>query len=172
MENYTFNQHRHNYAVWTAARAVQRGFTGSKTINIKNIIESSNLKQFAEDNLNYTREAYKQFHIECSEQLMIDFGNISVNQELSYGRAAKIIAIYLKTSVILCGNGECSKSKIIHPPIDNILLIQLSNNGLGNLKKIKWTQLNKKKYWSVASQIEDYFGKLDWTLEKYWSPER
>ena len=176
MENYAFNQHRHNYAVWTAARAIQRGFQGSETSNIKKVIESSELQKFADDKLDYTSEEYDKVHSRCSLQLIRAFAklesNVGTGNVLSYGRAAKIIAIYLKTSVIFCSNGECNKSKVIHPPIDNIFLIQISHiYALRDLKDIKWTKLNEKGYWSVLSQIKKHFGKADWTLEEYWTPE-
>jgi hypothetical protein len=45
IDNYTFNDHRHNYAVWTAARAVSRNFTS--TANVKLAIEACGLRHFA-----------------------------------------------------------------------------------------------------------------------------
>src|SRR5664279_758146 len=102
MALYNFNQHRHNYAVWTAARAVQRNFT--KTENIKVAVESSPLQSFAEDNLTYTAEGFEAFHRDCSHELINSFQK-SWGIEASYGRVAKIISIYLKTSVILTSQG-------------------------------------------------------------------
>jgi hypothetical protein len=176
MENYTFSHHKHNFAVWTASRAIQRGFQGSETSNIKKIIERSELQKFANDVLDCTSEEYDKFHSRCSLQLIRAFAklesNIGTDNVLSYGRAAKIIAVYLKTCVIFCSNGECNKSKFIHPPIDNILLIQMSQiDALRDLKNIKWTQLNEKGYWNAVSRIKKHFGRLDWTLEEYWTPE-
>jgi len=155
MRNYNFNQHRHNYAVWTASRAVQRGFT--TTAIIKNAIENSGLRQFSEANLNYQLEDFKSFHKTTSRHLINSFKALGI-LVVNYGRAAKIIAIYLKTSIILCNKGKCSKSKIIHPPIDGILLRKMSKiKELHDLKFVRWTNLEEKDYWELVSKIEFHF---------------
>ena len=178
MENYTFSQHRHNFAIWTASRAAMRGLKEGKTINVKKIIEISELQQFANDTLDYSSEEYDEFHSRCAQELIESFSklgcNVGTNNALSYGRAAKIIAIYLKTSIVFCSNGKCNKSKVIHPPIDETLLIQMSKDyeSLRDLKEIKWTNLDEKGYFNVVSQIKKHFVRFDWTLEEFWRPER
>lgn len=170
MTPYTFNQHKHNYATWTAARAVQRNFT--KTAKIKTAIEKSDLRQFAESHSPYSADEFDTFHKTCSQQLITAFIELDV-PKVSYGRVAKIISIYLKTSVILCNNGECNRSKVIHPPIDNILLMRLSKfEKLKHLKTTTWTTLDEEKYWNLVSTLRANFEKFDWTLEEYWTPER
>lgn len=166
---YNFNQHKHNYALWTAARAVQRGFT--TTGNIKIAIEKSDLRQFSEDTSSCSSEQFERFHRMCSHQLISAFSEINL-PDVSYGRAAKIISIYLKTSVVLSNKGECDRSNIIHPPIDSILLNNMSNiEGLKYLKTIRWTQLDENGYWELINKIKSHFKKLDWTLEEFWTPE-
>jgi hypothetical protein len=164
---YTFNEHKHNYAVWTAARAVQRNFT--KTSIIKAAIEDSGLKNFAEDNKNYSEEEFETFHKNCANRI-INFLRQKEIKNVSYGRAAKIISIYLKTSVIFCNNGECLKSKIIHPPIYSILLknIGINNEELKDLRNEKWTNLNEGRYWKLVSRLKSHFKTFDWRLEVYW----
>lgn len=171
MAPYTFSKHKHNYAVWTAARAVQRGFT--TTAKIKAAIESSPLRSFSEDTLSYSEEDFELFHKECSQELINAFATSGI-KDVSYGRAAKIIAIYLKTTIILCNKGECKKSTVIHPPIDNILLTTMANKfeGLKKLKDERWTSLDKDAYWKLVSKIKSHFNKFDWSLEEHWSPER
>jgi len=165
---YAFNQHKHNFALWTAARAVQRGFT--TTGNIKIAIEKSDLRQFSEDTSSYGSEQFEKFHKTCSHQLINSFSNLNL-PDVSYGRAAKIISIYLKTSVVLSNKGECDKSKIIHPPIDSILLNNISKiEELSSLKAIRWTQLDEHSYWALVYKIKSHFRKLDWTLEEFWTP--
>lgn len=57
---YVFNDHLHNYAVWTAARVVQRGFpTNIKTI--KNAIEYKFSKKTGYD-LNTAQETAEKFY--------------------------------------------------------------------------------------------------------------
>jgi len=170
MESYTFDQHRHNYATWTAARAVQRNFT--TTSNIKEAIDKSGLKQFVEDELNVSADEFKSYHLRWARSLINTFEERDV-RTCTYGRAAKIISIYLKTAVIISNQGSCSRSKFIHPPVDGILLKNLSKlEGLKDLGTKRWTQFSDIEYWGLVDRLNNHFKRFDWTLEFYWSPEQ
>ena len=151
------------------ARAVQRNFTN--TANIKTAIEVCGLREFAEDNVLYSQTQFDNLHKEWVAKLKAAFAGLSIT--ISYGRTAKIIAIYLKTAAVFCSRGECAKSKIIHPPIDSILLNNLEKNAaIKGLKIIKWTNIEDVDYWWLVKTIRDYFNNFNWTLEAYWTPER
>jgi hypothetical protein len=168
MKDYTFDQHRHNYAIWTAARAVQRNFT--TTAKIKYAINESGLQIFAQTGGEVSVESFDSLHQLWADQIIKALQNEGV-QTVTYGRAAKIISIYLKTSVILCNKAECKQSFTIHPPIDAILLKNLSTlPGLSDLGSLRWTQIKKEDYWSLAKRLKHYFGSFDWRLEFYWTP--
>lgn len=168
--SYTFKDHLHNYSIWTAAKSVQRGWKGAKTINIKIAIESTDLKDIEFVLLTLEPIEFDNFHRQIAHKIIDSFKNMGI--KASYGRAAKIIAIYLKTSIIIRDSGSGPISRIAHPPIDNILLTNLDNKSpeLG-LKGIKWTQLTEEKYFNLISKIRTL--KLDpfWQLEEYWLPE-
>lgn len=168
MDIYNFGQHRHNYAVWTAARAVQRKFT--TTANIKWAIERSALRQFSEETGECTEENFEIFHQSCAKEIIDSLEEKGI--KTSYGRAAKIIAIYLKTAVILCNKGECAKSRIIHPPIDSILLKSIAKDfiHLRRIGNIRWTGLDSEQYWRLINELKKYFQPLNWGVEKYWIP--
>jgi hypothetical protein len=163
---YDIKQHTHNFAVWTAARAVARNF--AKTEIIKSAIEASNIQRDVEESRGsdeWTQDTFDQKHQEWAEAMIKAIGG---NDKCSYGRAAKIIAVYLKTAVILPEKGEGALARVIHPPIDRILLT--------NLKKIEvecktpWTQLDKDGYDAIINQIKEYFkNKPLWHCEKHWS---
>lgn len=116
--NYTFQDHLHNFAVWTAARASQRGFT--TTENIKSAIDACGIKEFVSENKEMTAEKFDKFHQKIAKSIMNYLNNKS-RKKTSYGRAAKIIAVYLKTSIVIRDAGKSSLAKIIHPPIDSII---------------------------------------------------
>lgn len=166
--DYTFPLHLHNFSVWTSARAVQRGFT--TTTNIKIAIENTSLPTVVESNELKNSEDFDTFHRECCNQIIQNFKTHDV-PNVSYGRAAKIVAIYLKTSVIIKNSGQGILSKIAHPPIDNILLINLDMNykELG-LSGIKWTQLTEDKYFELIEKLRNIPVEYFWELEKYWNP--
>ena len=133
-EMYTFNEHKHRYALWTAARAVQRSFTTTEVIC--KAIEQTSLRPFAESSETIHPEQFDKLHDAWCTQLM----EAIPEPKCSYGRAAKMIAIYLKTAVILPRQGEGSTCEVIHPPIDRVLLSALSKvDGLQSLRKHNWT---------------------------------
>lgn len=167
MSTYDYPEHRHQYAVWTAARAVQRNF--ANTSSIKSAIESSGLRAFAEDNKAYTTELFDQLHKLWAKQLITSLQRSGVLKS-NYGRAAKIIAIYLKTAVIICNSGKCNKSEVIHPPIDSILLTTIAANNpeMNILKTTRWTFLDEARYWNLVSMFRQSSLPFNWRLEEYW----
>ena len=168
VQDYSFKQHLHNYSVWTASRAVQRSFTSTE--NIQAAIDNSSLRAFAESQALITEIGFDAFHRSCATSI-IDSLRHYTGEKSTYGRAAKIIAIYLKTSVILPNSGNCSRSSIIHPPIDSILLKNLSTHlkRPGIMSK-PWTTLNEVDYWGLVSEIKSIFKPFNWTLEVFWLP--
>lgn len=162
---YHFNDHKHNYAVWTAARAVQRSFT--TTEKIKEAIKESGLKAFAESDASITADEFDNFHKETARKIISSLQVQNVESP-TYGRAAKIIGIYLKTTVILTGLAKCNRSEVIHPPIDSILLKKLTaKEGINGLDT-PWTTLDENGYWNLVSIIRDSGIPFNWQLEKYW----
>jgi len=164
---YTFTDHLHNYALWTAARAVQRNFTTTK--NICSAIGETDLRRLIDRNEIVTIEQFDNFHRQTADIIIKYLKSIRISS--TYGQAAKIIAIYLKTAVVIRDSGLGTIAKIAHPPIDNILLTHLHHKyrNLG-LKGVKWTQLTEKQYFDLINKLRtldfDYF----WELEQYWTP--
>lgn len=157
----------HNYAVWTAARAVQRSFTNTK--NIKSAIESSDIRRIVTNNSTLTVEQFDFFHRSTAHIIIESLDKFGI--KASYGQAAKIIAIYLKTSIVIRDSGLSPISKIAHPPIDSILLTNLHKRfpNLG-ISRIKWTKLNEIEYFNLIHKLRSL--KLDsfWELETFWNP--
>jgi hypothetical protein len=163
--SYSFAKHLHNYACWTAARAVQRNFT--TTNKIIKAIESSDLVKVEELQIE-TADEYDRFHKVCCNQI-IDFFKNQLNTTASYGRAAKIIAIYLKTAVVIRYSGEGKLARIAHPPIDRILLTNLyKKHPELSVDKTTWTKLDEQSYFDLISKIRNLQLSSFWELEKYW----
>jgi len=165
--NYTFNDHLHNYAVWTAARAVQRRFTTTK--NIKSAIESTNLKNLATNNVVMTTDDFDNFHRLTANKIIESFSKMGI--KASYGQAAKIIAVYIKTSIVIRDSGVGILSKIAHPPIDNILLTGLHKEFPSLIANgIRWTKLNEDDYFDLIQSLRQLNLDSFWKLETFWSP--
>ncbi len=165
--NYTFNDHLHNFAVWTAARASQRGFT--KTENIKSAIDATELIELINKKGQTNIEDFDNFHRKTARIIIRQLKRKGI--ETTYGRAAKIIAVYIKTAIVIRDSGKSALAKIAHPPIDNILLTNLNktNKNLG-LSGIKWTLLTEKEYFGVITKLRTLNLKYFWELEKHWTP--
>lgn len=169
---YTIHDHIHLYSVWTAARAVQRGFI--TTDKIKIAIEASGLRRFAEKPLVRNERHFQLQHRKWANQLMVSLRSQKVERsKITYGRMAKIISIYLKTSVILPAKGKTAVCKYIHPPIDAILLKQLSKHlDMYHLRNYRWTNLTEAGYWKLCGELKTTVKHFDWRLEEHWSPVR
>jgi hypothetical protein len=146
---------------------VQRNFT--TTTAIREAIENAGLRDFMESEKEYSFIEFDTFHKSCASKIIDSFKNQGI-ENVSYGRAAKIIAIYLKTTVVLCNKASCSKSDVIHPPVDRILLQNLSKTepGLKELADKNWTMLDLEKYWQIVELIRSQFGSFNWRLEYFW----
>jgi hypothetical protein len=162
-KTYTIEEHKHNFAVWAASKSVQRGFTSIYKISVA--IKKSGLKEFVESYSKCEKEQFKSFHIKCSNKIILALKD----ENCTYGLAAKIIAVYLKTSLILYNKGKNCEN--IHPPLDRILLNNfIKFNAIKEYTYQPWTKLSKSDYWDLVSLIEKYEGKINWELERYWKP--
>jgi hypothetical protein len=166
--SYDFNEHKHRFAVWTAARAVQRAFT--TTDNIVQAINATSLRAFSEKKDAVSQHEFDEMHRKWCKDIIALFGDKNIT--CSYGRAAKIVAIYLKTSVILPTGGKGGKSSVIHSPIDSILLNALSQmDDLKDLRKKRWTNFTEQDYWDVSRKLREKVNCFNWKLEELWRPE-
>lgn len=150
--SYTIAEHPHRFAVW----------------NIKYAIGQAGLKEFVENNICISQNDYDRFHEECCMKIKAAFAEKRV-LDVTYGRAAKIISIYLKTAIIIPFAETDQRAEWIHPPIDSILLSKLcKKEGLEKLDKIKWTQLGVENYSEIVAIIRNSKYPFNLKLEKYW----
>ncbi|HAK79362.1 MAG TPA: hypothetical protein DCR35_17430 [Runella sp.] len=169
---YSYFNHLHNYAIWTAARAAQRGFTTTK--NIKTAIEKTELKDLLEGNKPLKSvEEFDTFHEKCCEFIMAEISQLGI-KGVTYGRAAKIVNIYIKTAIVI-PNPDSQLAFIAHPPVDRILLIGLTEQLKVKFHKISWTGFDQKDYLKIITQFRELGFGLEvpfWKIEKYWNPVR
>jgi hypothetical protein len=172
---YDIHEHAHRFAIWTAARAATRGMAGGKTENIEKAIEQANLRNFLEANEGQKHisdfDSYLEKHEDFCEEIMAYFHEIKL--ECSYGRAAKIVAVYFKTRLLNLENHPLIN--VIFPPIDSVLLKNLADKSpeLKFLADKKWTQFDSKGYQEIMEDIEKWSVRNNlkyWELEKYWWP--
>jgi hypothetical protein len=164
--NYTFDEHRYNFAVWTAARAIQRGLNNASSANIAKLFKKMDIVgKLAETSIKNEND-FDTFQ-KKSCKAMINYA-IKLNLELSYGRASKLLALFIKTYYILPENGAGNISKFAHPPIDNILLERSKKDH--SIRPIpKWTLMEEEEYYIVINEFRKLKLESFWMLEKYWN---
>jgi hypothetical protein len=97
-------------------------------------------------------------------------------ENVTYGRAAKLVAVYLKTMIVI-PNPDSVFATIAHPPVDRILLQNLArdNEYPNELRKVwsttNWTDLNENTYYHLIESFREC--GLDepqfWRVERYWT---
>jgi hypothetical protein len=174
---YNLPEHRHRFAVWAAARAAQRGFT---TIDeLRGALEATDLRHATADPKALQLHAvdFETMHRRWCTTIcatLVERGILGV----SFGRAAKLVAVYLKATVLM---GEAAASPVarhMHPPIDRTLLQNLASApGIesphkANWRKVSWTRLTEPSYYELIEQLRAILaaGMPFWMLEEYWSP--
>ncbi len=162
-----FEKYLHEYAVWTAVRASQRGFTTTK--NIKAAIDDSKLHHSTILNQFDTEEEFDTLHRKICKKLLANLNHVS---NVSYGRVAKILNIYLKTSIIIRWYETKDKVKYIHPPIDRVLLKNIIKEYPHlKIQMCNWTELSETKYFNLIDKLRSLGLDSLWEVEKHWRAE-
>ncbi len=174
---YELFNHRHNFAVWAAARAAQRGLAGADVLTLRDALEASCIQRFLPDpefmDIDCTR--FEELHRSWCRSICAFLNNRSI-ANATYGRAAKLIAVYLKVMVIIGGSAYSSLGCCIHPPIDRRLLQALARapsfdpQHRARWRQINWTQLPEEGYYNLVQQLRSALPKETpfWMLEEHW----
>jgi hypothetical protein len=99
-------------------------------------------------------------------------------QGVTYGRAAKLVAVYLKTIVLMGSAADSSLGHYMHPPIDRRLLQGLAASTRmvsphkAEWRTISWTKLDQEGYFALVQQLRAALptDAPFWTIEEYWEP--
>ena len=96
---------------------------------------------------------------------------------VKYGRAAKLVAVYLKTMVIVGEGADTPLGHSIHPPIDRTLIQRLAASPRIQSphktawRNTSWTQLGESEYCTLITQLREVVPRdlPFWMLEEYWN---
>jgi len=167
---YDLFEHRHRFSVWAAARAAQRGWTSVDVL--RDALEDCGVVQFVKDTVvPITDTQFSQFHRDWCNSIIREVAGGT------YGRAAKLIAVYLKSMIVLGREPQNALAAVVHPPIDSILLRNISDcpeihsSEKAQWRKVKWTQLNEQKYFKLLDELRQTLsdGEPFWMLERFWT---
>ncbi len=121
---------------------------------------------------------FDRAHVEWCRRIVVSLreGNLT-HDNATFGRAAKLVAVYLKSMVVLAGRHETPLGRVLHPPIDSILLRALAEDvatfreGSRQLwRRTRWTKLDEAGYAEIiqslrAEGLDDPF----WEMERHWT---
>lgn len=176
---YDLEQHRHKFAVWAAARAAQRGFTSVG--KLRKALEGSGVREFLrEDDLeSVTAASFERHHLKWCRKIVSELRDLGVQADrVSFGRAAKLVAVYIKSMIVLGEKCGSSLASVAHPPIDSILLRNASrcssihSSFKSSWAKKRWTKLKEDEYYSLIKELREAMKPESrfWMLERYWKP--
>src|SRR5690606_23430641 len=100
--DYDIDEHRHRFALWAASRAAQRGLSGGAVMALSTAIDCSSLPGTVRSDRSAWPSSATEFddsHRHWCSEICARFLEDTANF-LSYGRAAKLVAIYLKATVV------------------------------------------------------------------------
>ena len=174
---YSLPEHRHRFAVWAAARAAQRGFT---TVDeLRGALEAADIRRAASspEVLELCSADFETLHRRWCAAVCATLAGRGI-PGATYGRAAKLVAVYLKATVLM---GEAAASPLgrhMHPPIDRTLLQNLASAPRiasphkAAWRTTSWTRLTEPSYYELIEQLRAILPAAApfWMLEELWSP--
>lgn len=173
---YNLFEHRHRFAVWAAARATQRGFTSVE--KLRDALQSTDIKAFVQDQANdeISDEDFLNRHRIWCDAILEHLRCAGV-LDPRFGRAAKLVAVYLKAMIVVGPHTDPPLARVAHPPVDRILLKGLAScqdvppAAQDKFRTTNWTSLKEDEYYALIRQIKDAVPDIVpfWRLERYWT---
>ena len=174
--SYHLREHRHRFAIWAAARASQRGFTTVGTL--RDALQATDIQKVLSDpeTLRISEDEFNELHQRWCRLIRSRLRRRVA--EATYGRAAKLVAIYPKATVIMGENCDSPLGRHLHPPIDRRLLKGLASSDRiasphkSEWRSINWTGLTKVAYFRLIRQLRNAIpdDAPFWAIEEYWQP--
>jgi hypothetical protein len=172
--SYDYFEHCHRFAVWASARAAQRGFTSVD--NLRDALESTNIRAclLEPDFFDTNKYAFDVLHRQWCNTIVKFLLNKGI-ANATFGRAAKLVAIYLKSMVVVGAHSQTPLAAVAHPPIDRLLLQKLASAKISDHKslwtKTSWTKLDEKGYYELLTTLRTVLHESEpwWMLEQYWT---
>jgi hypothetical protein len=178
-EAYTIRKHRHLYACWCAARAYGRGLKKGSAETAFTLIEASGLKEVSSpDDIGEDVDAWL---LHLMNQIMGKAALMKL-EDFSFGRAQKLVSIYLKTVLVCGGHHEHPLVAKLPPPLDRQLFKGIRKHlreDMGNpgAKAFRSAQAVNPSWTSFS--IDDYLahvaalklimcGKPLYMVEEHW----
>lgn len=177
---YSIQEHTHRYACWTAARAASIGrFSNEEVSDYFGQIKIEEKVNALRLNVTLDFNQYEQWFRAITNELLELLtqqekykGNRDrIKRNVSFGIAAKMISIYIKTVEVIPTLGATLLSQIAFPPIDSILLNRIPDEWEID-KGMRWSKLDEAPYMQLIKELRAlHQDPAFWKLEVYWTNE-
>jgi len=177
--DYSLGEHRHRFACWAAARAASRKLAGGSNRAMRIALEESSLPALLlgpQQAWPQSAAEYDRAHSRWCGDVVSSLHGQGV-ETATYGRAAKLVAVYVKAMIVCGGGAESALGEVAHPPIDRLLLQALAKQPRfpaelrQEWRRTSWTTLDVDGYDEVILSLReaglDYQGF--WRVERWWS---
>jgi hypothetical protein len=178
VSTYEAAEHRFRFAAWAAGRAYGRGETDATVEAGQIALRNAGLIRLASypSELPKTPEEFDAEHSQWVAKVQSSFGS-----SISYGRAAKLINVFLKSIYLMdfgsTRNPDVGPANQIHPPIDRLLLDALArkfrHDRFWKAKRdVGWTRFDRNDYSETIAKIRDATQGQLWRIEEQWLGNR
>ncbi|MDP2313445.1 MAG: hypothetical protein Q8P41_11105 [Pseudomonadota bacterium] len=179
---YTLDKHRHRYAAWCAARAAGRGLSGGNNGAFRVALDASDLPELLRgpaDRWPSNAAEFDRAHRAWCGAIVSSL-HASGADDATFGRAAKVVAIYLKTLIVCGGRERTPLARVAHPPIDRVLLGRLARDKRFPAEvramwdRTNWTTLGVDAYDEVIASLRAVGLAADgfWRAEEWWTGDQ
>ncbi|WP_244818580.1 hypothetical protein [Caballeronia sp. Lep1P3] len=182
---YSIEKHKHMYAKWCAAAAYRRGLPGANNSLAFELIEGSGLSEVTgPEHIGQNVDEWQMSFMETIEAAALQSGVSG----FSFGRAQKLVNIYLKTVLVCGGHHRHPSVALLHPPLDRELFggirsfLSKNHTAMGEAWSAFTAAQNRNSKWTTFTKI-DYVAHIDaikllmagkplYQVEEYWDLSR
>ena len=202
-DSYTIIEHRHRFAIWAAGRAYSRNGPGHTMAVATKLINESGVGKIATlDDLPHIEEMDAFLDGYFQKVIQLATGMTYTRRwedkhtkakmsevlplECSYGRAQKLVNVYLKSKLVCTSAGDQVSIAALHPPLDRKLIGEIrrylrraSYKGSKTQEDFftalalgeSWTSFDKTAYDAHIKVVKAIQGRRPlWGIEWLWKP--
>ena len=174
---YTIEQHQHRLAAWAASRGaaasplcrfkVHQGVAILEACGFDGAFSSPGQLPAPEDLVANQQEWTNGIIAAAATEGLV----------FTHGIAAKIVNLYLKVKFVCGGHHTDERVRVLHPPIDEVLLKELATVNYGGNKKhwkrfrnARWSKFDSATYEKVIELIHSSLPDNEslWKIEQHW----
>ena len=173
---YTIEEHSHRLAAWTASRAASVKGCRFRVEQGVDILEAAGFTaSFSLEDLPTTPPALDSAHREWRDRVIGAARGLGLS--FSHGISAKLINCYLKVRFVCGGQHDRDCVRILHPPLDELLLLELAKRNIGGnadkwkaYRALRWSKCDSETYEEAIASIREALapGEPLWKIEEYW----